>query len=144
MTKDEFLSTMKSRGAIFAPAATMNQITFCNASLQQRRHAIIPQPLIDLYTHSGAINLGNGYIFGPNEITRFELYPIPSILTINADIAPLGKTVGKTIFGRNDLFYFAFDAFGIFYLLDNITLNPLRKYDDAYRAISDCLIAGKI
>ena len=144
MTIEEFLSAIKSRGAIFAPAATTNQITFTNTTLQQRRHAMIPQTLIDLYTHTGCINLGNGYIFGPNEIARSELYPIPNILQINTDIAPLGKTVGKTIFGRNDLFYFAFDAFGAFYLLDNITLNPLRKYDDAYRAISDCLIAGKI
>lgn len=144
MTIEEFLSTMKSRGATFAPPATINQITLTNASLQQRRHALIPQSLIDLFIRTGGINLNSAYIFGPNEITRNELYPIPNILQINADIAPLGKTVGKTIFGRNDLFYFAFDAFGTFYLLDNITLNPLRKYDDMYRAISDCLIAGKI
>ncbi len=144
MTYDEFLSTMKSRGAEFTPPATTNQITFANTSLQQRRHAMIPQTLIELYTHTGGINLNGAYIFGPNEIARNELYPIPSILQINADIAPLGKTIGKTIFGRNDLFYFAFDAFGVFYLLDNITLNPLRKYDDIYRAISDCLIAGKL
>ncbi|MBQ2017507.1 MAG: hypothetical protein II208_03220 [Alphaproteobacteria bacterium] len=144
MTYDEFLSTIKSHGAEFAPPATINQITFTNATLQQRRHAMIPQTLIDIFTHTGGINLNGAYIFGPNEIARTELYPTPSILQINADIAPLGKTVGKTIFGRNDLFYFAFDAFGAFYLLDNITLNPLRKYDDVYRAISDCLIAGKL
>ena len=66
------------------------------------------------------------------------------ILKVNDDIAPLGKTVGKTIFGRNDLFWFAFDAFGTFYMLDNLTLTPLRRYDDAYRAITDCLISGKI
>lgn len=144
MTTDEFLSAMKSRGAIFAPPATANQITFTNTSLQQRRHALIPQPLIDLFSKSAGINLGNGYIFGPNEIARPGLYPTPNILQVNADISPLGKTVGKTIFGRNDLFYFAFDAFGAFYLLDNITLNPLRKYDDMYRALTDCLIAGKI
>ena len=144
MTCNEFLSAMKSRGAEFAPPATMNQITFANTSLQQRRHAMIPQPLIDLFTNTGGININGAYIFGPNEIARNGLYPTPSILQINADIAPLGKTSGKTIFGRNDLFYFAFDAFGAFYLLDNITLNPLRKYNDMFRAISDCLIAGKL
>ena len=144
MTHDEFLSAIKSYGAEFAAPATINQITFANTSLQQRRHALIPQSLIDLYTHTGGISLNGAYIFGPNEIARNDLYPTPSILQINTDIAPIGKTVGKTIFGRNDLFYFAFDAFGVFYLLDNITLNPLRKYDDIYRAISDCLIAGKL
>ena len=144
MTTEEFLSAIKSRGAIFAPPATINQITFTNASLQQHRHALIPQALINLFTKTGGINLGNGYIFGPNEIARTNLYPTPSILQVNTDIAPLGKTTGKTIFGRNDLFYFAFDAFGAFYLLDNITLNPMRKYDDMHRALTDCLIAGKI
>ncbi len=144
MTSNEFLSAIKSHGAEFAPPATINQIAFANTSLQQHRHARIPQSLIDLYTHTGGLSLNGAYIFGPNEIIRHELYPTPSILQINTDISPYGHTAGKTIFGRNDLFYFAFDAFGIFYLLDNITLNPLRKYDDVYRAISDCLIAGKL
>lgn len=144
MTTQEFLSAIKSRGAIFAPPATINQITFTNTTLQQRRHAMLPQTFIDLFTTTGGINLGNGYIFGPNEIARNGLYPIPSIVQVNDDIAPYGKTTGKTIFGRNDLFYFAFDVFGTCYLLDNLTLNPLRRYDDMYRALTDCLIAGKI
>ena len=66
------------------------------------------------------------------------------LLKINDDISVLGKTVGKTIFGRNDLFWFAFDAFGTFYMLDNLNLTPLRRYDDPYRAMTDCLISGKI
>ncbi len=144
MTPTEFLSAMKSRGAIIAPPATINQITFTNATLQQHRHAMLPQTFIDLFTMAGGINLGSGYIFGPNEIARNGLYPIPNIVRVNDDIAPLGKTTGKTIFGRNDLFYFAFDVFGTCYLLDNLTLNPLRRYDDMYRAMIDCLIAGKI
>ena len=51
---------------------------------------------------------------------------------------------GKTVFGRNDLFWFAFDAFGTCYMLDNLNLRVLKKYDDPYRAMLDCLIVGKI
>ena len=144
MTCSEFLSAIQSRGAkIYAPAH-QSQILLLNGALQQRRYAMLPQSINELYSMVGAINLDTGYIFGPNEIMRDTTYPIPSILKVNDDIAPLGKTVGTTIFGRNDLFWFAFDAFGTFYMLDNLTLTPLRRYDDAYRAITDCLISGKI
>jgi hypothetical protein len=51
---------------------------------------------------------------------------------------------GKTVFGRNDLFWFAFDAMGNCFMLDNLTLSQLRKYDNPYRAMLDCLIVGKI
>ena len=51
---------------------------------------------------------------------------------------------GKTIFGMNDLFWFAFDTNGQCMMLDNLTLSTLRKYDDPYQAMLDCLIVGKI
>ena len=83
-------------------------------------------------------------IFGPLECARGTRFPIPSIVEINLDMAGNDVLRGKTIFGRNDLFWFAFDAFGTFYMLDNLNLRILRKYDDPYRAMSDCLIAGKV
>lgn len=143
MTPTEFLSQIKARNAKIMPPARQNQIILLNAALQQRRYAILPHTLLDLYNIAGAINLGNGYIFGPDEVERNQNYPIPSILQVNDDLSSLGKTVGLTIFGRNDLFWFAFDAFGTFYMLDNLTLTPLRRYDDPYKCIFDCLIAGK-
>ena len=98
MTCSEFLSAIQSRGAkIYAPAH-QNQILLLNGALQQRRYAMLPQSINELYSMVSAINLDTGYIFGPNEIMRDKTYPIPSILKVNDDIAPLGKTVGKTIF----------------------------------------------
>lgn len=144
MTCTEFLSAIQSRGATFFAPAHQNQIVLLNGALQQRRYAMLPNIMNELYTHTGAICLDTGYIFGPNEILRNATYPIPSILKVNDDIATLGKTAGKTIFGRNDLFWFAFDAFGTFYMLDNLHLTPLRKYDDPFRAMTDCLLSGKI
>ncbi|MBQ8294543.1 MAG: hypothetical protein IJX89_04115 [Alphaproteobacteria bacterium] len=144
MTTDEFLSAIKSRGAILAPPAQPNQVALANVALQQRRCAMLPQFITEIYAKTGGINLGNGYVFGPTEAAYNTRFPAPSITQINDEIANNPKTVGKTIFGRNDLFWFAFDAFGICYMLDNLTLNPLRKYDDPYKALTDCLIAGKI
>ena len=75
MTPTEFLSQLKSRGARIMRPARQNQIILLNAALQQRRYAVLPKVLLDLYTVVGAINLGNGYIFGPDEIIRDKNYP---------------------------------------------------------------------
>ncbi|MBO4625913.1 MAG: hypothetical protein J5679_01385 [Alphaproteobacteria bacterium] len=143
MNTTEFLSSIKSRGATIYAPAQKRDIELANNALQSRRCAMFPAILIDLYNHASAINLGAGYIFGPIENTRGLSVPIPSIVDININLVGMPEIRGKTIFGRNDLFWFAFDAFGTFYMLDNLNLRTLRKYDDPYRAITDCLLAGK-
>jgi len=143
MTTTEFLSSMKSRGAIIYPVVPKREIELANNALQSRRCAMFPSVFLDLYNFTSAINLGNGYIFGPVDVARGLNAPIPSIVDININLISTPEIRGKTIFGRNDLFWFAFDAFGTFYMLDNLNLRVLRKYDDPYRAMTDCLIAGK-
>ncbi len=143
-TPADFISLMQSRGARLTPAPSAKKISLTNAALRQNRLAMLPKTLTDIYEITGTINLDTGYIFGPNSIERMGTFPIPDILSINNDIATYNKTNGMTIFGRNDLFWFAYDAFGTFYMLDNLSLKPLRKYNDVYRAITDCLMAGKI
>ena len=143
MTCHEFISSMQSRGATIAPPAPQHEIIQTNSVLQHIRAAILPMFMIELYSHAGGIAMDSGYIFGPNEFTNGPRTPVPSLVEINRDISGLPGTTGKTIFGRNDLFWFAFDAFGTCYMLDNLTLRVLRKYDDPYRALTDCLIAGK-
>ena len=144
MNCTEFLSSMTQRDAIIAPPATEREITLANTILQQIRAAILPKSLIDFYLECGGINLGSGYIFGPNEISRGAKYPIPSLAQANRNLSGISHLRGKTVFGRNDLFWFAFDTFGKFLMLDNITLKTLRTYQDVYQAMSDCLIAGKL
>ena len=143
MNITEFLSSIKSHGATVFPNATAHDITLANNALQARRCAMFPAIFNELYKKTSAINLGNGYIFGPTEVARGARFPIPSIIDVNVEMSSVAALRGKTVFGRNDLFWFAFDAFGVFYMLDNLNLRVLRKYDDPYRALSDCLIAGK-
>lgn len=144
MTRDEFLSAMQSRGARFAPPVESGRIALTNTQLQNIRAAMLPMFIMELYGETGGIILGNGYIFGPDEIPNGMRTPVPSIYSVNFDISNIPAAHGKTIFGRNDLFWFGFDSFGTCYMLDNLTLKPLRKYDDPYRAMTDCLIAGKL
>lgn len=144
MTRDEFLSAMQSRGARFAPPVESGRIALTNTQLQNIRAAMLPMFIMELYGKTGGIILGNGYIFGPDEIPNGLRTPVPSIYSVNFDISNIPAAHGKTIFGRNDLFWFGFDSFGTCYMLDNLTLKPLRKYDDPYRAMTDCLIAGKL
>lgn len=144
MTRDEFLSSARAREMTIAPACTPHTVTTANTLLQSMRAAMIPVQMQEFFTITGGISNGAGYIFGPIEIPRAPIYPIPSIVDINREMSHIPALQGKTIFGRNDLFFFAFDAFGVFYMLDNLTLRPLRKYEDMYHAMTDCLAAGKL
>ena len=144
MTQQELFDTLKNRGAFFAPPCHPGQIKLLNINLQNQHSAILPTFMSELYQNCGAIWMGTGYIFGPNEFSYNGHHPIPSILDINKDLTNLKALHGKTIFGRNDLFWFAFDALGECTILDNLNLNVLRKYSDPYRAIYECLIGGKI
>lgn len=144
MNKNEFLSLMQSRGATFFAPDDKTSINIANTNLQNLRCAMLPNFLQDFYTVSFGANIGSACIFGPKEIKRGAKYPLPSIVQINQDMSGNKNLAGKTVFGRNDLFWFAFDAFGNCFMLDNLTLSVLRKYDDPYRAMIDCLIVGKI
>jgi hypothetical protein len=144
MNTTEFLALMKTRGAKINPAKDTNSITLLNTKLQQARISMLPKFLIDLYNETSAITMSSAYIFGPEEIERGTKFPIPSILDINKEMVGNKNLFGKIIFCRNDLFWFATDALGTCYMLDNLTLKVLRKYDDCYRAMTDCLIIGKI
>ena len=144
MNTAEFLALMKSRGAKITPAKDTDSITLLNTKLQQARISMLPKFLLDLYQEVSCITMSSAYIFGPEEIERGTKYPVPSILDINKELVGNKNLFGKIIFGRNDLFWFATDALGTCYMLDNLTLNVLRKYDDCYRAMTDCLIIGKI
>lgn len=143
MTQEEFLSTMKSQGAYFAPGVSEKDIKITNTYLQQMYAAMIPDFIQKLYIKTGGINLGSGYIFGPSEFNIGINFPVPNIIDINRPVIKHPQMRGKTVFGRNDLFWFAFDSFGKCFMLDNLNLKTLRKYDEPYNALTDCLIAGK-
>ncbi len=144
MTTSEFLSFIKSRGASIFPSTQQTEVAFANTKLQNMRAAMLQPFMLDLYAHCSGITLGSACIFGPTEIKRGIKYPLPSIEKINNDMIGNKNLFGKTIFGRNDLFWFAFDVNGNCFMLGNLTLSVLKKYDDPYRAMTDCLIIGKI
>ena len=144
MTTSEFLSFIKNKGATIFQPETNADINVANTNLQEMRIAMLPHFLQELYSNCSGITLGSAYIFGPKEIDRGIKYPLPSIVQINKNLIGYKNLSGKTVFGRNDLFLFAFDAFGNCFMLDNITLSVLRKYDEPYRALTDCLMVGKI
>jgi hypothetical protein len=147
MTRDEFVSELKNRDATLLPTASDRAIELARNSLQQMRAAMIPQALSDMYKNvAGGIISGDSHIFGAEDIVRPKRnYEIPGLVQINREVSGMPGTAGKTVFGRNQMFWFAFDAFGNFYMLDILNLNVLREYkSDAYRAILDCLAVGKI
>lgn len=144
MTRDEFLTTIKSKGALIWGPSNTRAIEHANSNLQQKKCAMLPNFMLDLYTKTGGINLGTGYIFGPTELPNGINFPIPSIVQINDEICRIPSMRNKTLFARNDLFWFVFDVFGTCYMINNLNGTVLRKYDDPYRALYDCLLGGKI
>jgi len=144
MTLQELIEAIKNRGAFFAPGCDAEKLKLININLQNIKAATLPNHMIDLYQKCGGIWMGTGYIFGPAEFSYNGRHPIPSILEINQDLTNMAKLRGKTIFGRNDLFWFSFDAFGNCTMLDNLNLNVLRTYSDPYRGVYECLVGGKI
>ena len=129
------------------PTVKDAQIAPVQNALQQMQAAMIPMAFIDFYkTAAGGMYLGDAHIFGLEEITRGKqsVYFIPGILQVNRDIGGLAHMRGRAVFGRNSLFWFAFDAFGNCFMLNNMTLTPMRQYEDIYKAMNDCLAIGKI
>lgn len=140
----EFITEIKSRGGMVFPVVSMRAIELTQSSLQQMRSAILPMQLIEFYQKfCGGIMLGDANIFGPEEINR-PLYSVPDITSINREISGIPAMRWKTLFGRNSLFWFAFDASGKIYMLDIINLSVAREYDDIFKAMKDCLVIGKI
>ena len=144
MTTNEFLSLVKSRGALIFPPVSETEIKMANTNLQKIGAAVLPAFLLDCYKNCSGITLGSSCIFATKEIQRGIKYPLPSIVDINKELVGNKKLFGKTIFGRNDLFWFACDTMGNCFMLDNLTLSVLRQYNDPYKAMLDCLIVGKI
>ncbi|MBP9999239.1 MAG: SMI1/KNR4 family protein [Proteobacteria bacterium] len=144
MNLDEFLSSIKNKGALIWGPSNTRTIEFANSNLQQKKCAMLPNQIISLYMQTAGINLGTGYMFGPSELPNGANFPIPSIVQINEEIRNIPTLKNKTVFARNDLFWFAFDSFGTYYMLNNINGNTLRTYDNAYRALYDCLMGGKL
>ncbi|MCL2737372.1 MAG: hypothetical protein FWE17_00720 [Alphaproteobacteria bacterium] len=147
MTREEFISELEKRGAVLLPHASARALELAQNALQQMRAAMMPPVLSDIYKSiAGGMIAGDSNIFGTEDIARpGRNYEIPSLIQINREVSGLPGTAGRTIFGRNQMFWFAFDAFGNFYMLDILNLNALREYGgDAYRAILDCLAVGKI
>lgn len=145
MNFEELLSFLKQNDAFIANPSNERDIQITNSVLQNISAAIFPLFIMDFYKDFGGIVFGGSYIFGPAEINDPKLkYPIPSISEINNNLSGLKQLRGKTIFGRNDLFLFAFDAFGKCFMLNNLNLSVLREYEDPLRAIQDCLIIGKL
>lgn len=143
MTAQDFINKFAQHNARFIAPSSNTNITKTDHLLQRYYRAKLPAFLIDLYKNTGGINLGSGYIFGPDPVKYSHNITVPSISEINSELSKIKNLQGQTIFGRNDLFWFSFDAFGNCYMLSNTSCKPLKKYSDPYQALNDCLMGGK-
>jgi hypothetical protein len=59
MNKEEFISLIKSRGAMVFPASSDQEILFANTDLQNMRAAMLANFIQDLYKSCSAITMGS-------------------------------------------------------------------------------------
>jgi hypothetical protein len=142
---DEMIKHLGESGAVFFPKPSERAIELANAALQQMKAAVLPQSAIEFYSVLGGAVLGDACVFPVEDADRPERnYTIPGIVKINRDLAGFSALRGKTIWGRNQIYWFSADVAGRMYMHDVLTLSVLRKYDDMTAAIADCLLVGKL
>ncbi len=147
MNHEEFLKELQNKKdvAIMLPAASERAIEIAQGSLMQMQCAMLPMDLMRFYMRHDGIICGDAQIFGVTEYNRDgRMYILPSIITVNKELMAYKVLRGKTVIGRNGLFWFAVDSSGVVWMLDVMTLSPVKKYASIYRAMYECLLVGLI
>ncbi|MDR0803467.1 MAG: hypothetical protein LBO08_00035 [Rickettsiales bacterium] len=148
MTRAEFLNELNGWKIPLLPVCSFRSLELAQSALQQMKAAILPAAYLDLLqTVSGGLVIGDAVLFNADKIIRQTGggQEIPGIIEINRELAGLPGMGGKTLIGRNGLFWFTADSFGNCYMLDIITLSVMRKYEnDFYGAVRDCLAVGRV
>jgi hypothetical protein len=144
MTNERIKHLVES-GAVFLPPSNAREVGLANAALQRVGAAILPGFLTDFYYSRGGAILGDACVFPVGDTDRPDRgYVMPGIDKINRDLAGFATLRGKTVWGRNQLYWFSADVSGNLYMHDVLTLRMLRKYDNFGAAVSDCLLVGKL
>jgi hypothetical protein len=118
MTLEEFLSFAKSRGAQLFPPAASNQISLLNGALQQRRYAMLPHVILELYKNVErffSFSCNRQHVefekillretipvdyFGNIKKTTIEFELFVSSDSVQRDIPVIGRTSSKEIFNN--------------------------------------------
>jgi len=142
---NEKIAYLEDSGAKFLPPSNMRALELANAAFQQMKAAILPKALGDFYLAYGGAILGDACVFPVEDTMRpGRNYELPGIVKINRDMTRFQVLRGKTVWGRNQIYIFSADVAGNLYMHDVLTLQVLRKYEDFYAALTDCLLVGKI
>jgi hypothetical protein len=142
---DEKIRHLHESGAVFFPGSGARAVELANAALQQMKASVLPRSLAELYAACNGALLGDACVFPIEDADRpGRNYIVPGIVKINRDLAGLPLLRGRTVWGRNQIYWFSADVAGTLRMHDMLTLSVLRTYDDLGAAFTDCLLVGKL
>ncbi|MDR1027626.1 MAG: hypothetical protein LBL46_04385 [Rickettsiales bacterium] len=135
---------LTENGAVFFPAGNTRALELASAALQSMKAAVLPKIMTDAYQAAGGAVLGDACWFGLEDAARPVGYEMPSIVRVNREMSGFSVLRGFTIWGRNQMYSFSANAIGEIWMHDMLTFQRLRKYDDFWTALTDCLMVGKL
>ena len=142
---EEKIEYLKKAGAVFFPSAGARALNLANAAFQQMKASVLPTAMGAFYAAYGGAVLGDACVFPIEDTDRPNRnYVMPGIVKVNRDMIDFPALRGKTIWGRNQFYWFSADVAGAICMHDVLTLTVLRKYGDLGAAIADCLLAGRV
>ncbi len=148
MLLEEFLKILESKKNIINLNSGANErdIEFAQANLMQIKCSMLSPDLVKFYKRFNGLSCQDSVIYGLKQIENLRRgYFIPSILDVNKDMMTFSNVLkGKTIIAKNSLFWFAVSLDGFVWMLDLMTLTPVKKYTSIYQAFYDCILVGEI
>jgi hypothetical protein len=141
----DMVRRLEESGAVFLPPPSARALELANAALQQMKASVLPAAAAGFYKAHGGALLGDACVFPADDADRPDRrYVFPSLVGINRDLTGLSGLRGKTVWGRNQFYWFSADVAGKILMHDILTLSVLRDYADFGAAITDCLLVGKL
>ncbi|MCL2629175.1 MAG: hypothetical protein FWD33_00545 [Alphaproteobacteria bacterium] len=142
MNFDELKSELVKYGAKAARPAP-DELVRTQAALQGMGKLMMPAGLVEFFQNFGAVVLGDAEIFAPMPAAIGKMRT-RTIIEVNGDMSASTPIGGKTVFGRNQLFWLVVGDDFKFHLLDLYTMRPAKAYDDVNLAVRDCLLVGAL
>jgi len=142
---EEKIEYLKRAGAVFFPPGAARALNLANAAFQQMKASVLPTAMGTFYASYGGAVLGDACVFPIEDMDRPNRnYVMPGIVKVNRDMIDFKALRRKTIWGRNQFYWFSADFVGAICMHDVLTLTVLRKYGDIGSALADCLLAGRV
>jgi hypothetical protein len=141
MTMNELIAFATKQKAVVDAPLSDSALLQTQGALQAMRKMVLSAPVIEIYKSVGGILLGDSELLPINKMARLGYTP-KTLIEFNQDLENVSLLGGRTVFARNAFFWLVSDIDGSIAMIEIYTQKTVKKYDDAARAVVDCLTLG--